>query len=112
MKPSNVRATAKAAAERCVITRQGLIEKAEAIYAKAIEAGQLSATVAATKEIGVLSGIRVERRETGDPGEFAALEKMSSAELLAFLRGEDDAGAARAGRVGAFGARSPVVLSC
>ena len=76
----------KAAAERCVITRQGLIEKAEAIYAKAIEAGQLSAAVAATKEIGVLTGIRVERRESGDAGEFAKLEAMTAEELLVFIK--------------------------
>jgi hypothetical protein len=45
----------------------------------------LSAAVAATKEIGVLSGIRVERRESGDAGEFAKLEAMSADELRSFL---------------------------
>ncbi|MGA8693996.1 MAG: hypothetical protein WB689_09130 [Xanthobacteraceae bacterium] len=35
--------------------------------------GQLSAAVAAIKEMGVLSGQRIERREIGAPGEFGAL---------------------------------------
>ena len=64
------RATTAAAAERAAITRQGLIEMAREIRTKAIEAGQLSAAVAATKEIGVLAGIRIERSERGAPGEF------------------------------------------
>ena len=58
------------ATERCAVTRQSLIEKAQEICAKAIEAGQLSAATAAVKEIGVLSGIRIERSERGQPGEF------------------------------------------
>ena len=41
------RVTAAAAAERCVITRQGLIEMAVEIYAQAKEAGQTAAAVAA-----------------------------------------------------------------
>jgi hypothetical protein len=38
----------------------------------------------------VLSGQRVERRESGSPGEFAELENMTADELRAFLREEDD----------------------
>jgi hypothetical protein len=79
------RKTAAVAAERCVVTRQSLIEKAEAIYVQAREAGQTSAAIAALKEIGVLTGIRVERRESGDAGEFAKLEAMSADELRSFL---------------------------
>jgi phage terminase small subunit len=82
------RATARAAAERCVITRQSLIAKAEAIYVQAKEAGQTAAAIAALKEIGVLSGIRIERRESGAPGEFEAIENMTAAELRAFLAAE------------------------
>ena len=74
--------------ERCAVTRQSLIEKAQEICAKAIEAGQLSAATAAVKEIGVLSGIRIERSERGQPGEFEFLEKMSPEELEAYARGE------------------------
>ena len=76
------------ATERCAVTRQSLIEKAQEICARAIEAGQLSAATAAVKEIGVLSGIRIERSERGQPGEFEFLEKMSPEELEAYARGE------------------------
>ena len=47
-----------------------------------------SAATAAVKEIGVLSGIRIERSERGQPGEFEFLEKMSPEELEAYARGE------------------------
>jgi hypothetical protein len=50
------------------------------------EAGQYAAAVAAVKEKGVLSGKRVERRESGAPGEFADLENMSAGELAEFIR--------------------------
>jgi hypothetical protein len=49
-------------------------------------AGQYAAAIAAVKEKGVLSGQRVERRESGGPGEFAELENMTADELRAFLR--------------------------
>jgi phage terminase small subunit len=84
------RTTAAAAAERAVITRQSLIEKAEAIYAKAIKDGQLSAAVAATKEIGVLAGIRIERSERGMPGEFDWVDKLSVDELRLLADGKLD----------------------
>jgi hypothetical protein len=35
------------------------------------KSGQGSAAMAAVKEIGVLTGIRIERRESGSPGEFS-----------------------------------------
>ena len=81
---------ALAAAERATITRQGLIEMAQEIRTKAIEAGQLSAAVAATKEIGVLAGIRIERSERGAPGEFDWVEKLSIDELQALADGKLD----------------------
>jgi phage terminase small subunit len=84
------RATATVAAERAAVTRQSLIEKAEAIRAAAMEAGQFSAAVAATKEIGVLSGIRIERSERGQPGEFDWVEKLSVEELQALAEGKLD----------------------
>ena len=79
------RATAAAAAERAVITRQRLIEMALEARKGALEAKQYSAAVAATKEIGILSGIRIERSERGMPGEFDELERMSAGELRAFV---------------------------
>jgi len=51
----------------------------------ALVANQYSAAVAATKEIGILSGIRIERFERGMPGEFDELERMSAGELRAFV---------------------------
>ena len=69
----------------CVITRQRLIEMALEARKGALEAKQYSAAVAATKEIGILSGIRIERSERGMPGEFDELERMSADELRAFV---------------------------
>jgi hypothetical protein len=63
---------------------------AEEIRTKAIEAGQYSAAVGATKEIGVLSGIRIERTERGQPGEFDWVEKLSIDELQALADGKLD----------------------
>jgi hypothetical protein len=34
----------------------------------------------------VLSGKRVERRESGSPGEFADLENMTASQLVEFIR--------------------------
>ncbi len=55
-----------------------------------MKAGQYSAAVAATKEIGVLTGIRIERSERGQPGEFDWLDKLSVEELRALAKGELD----------------------
>jgi hypothetical protein len=46
--------------------------------------------VAAIKEIGVLSGVRVERSERGMPGEFDWVEKLSADELEALADGRLD----------------------
>jgi phage terminase small subunit len=89
------RATAAVAAERAVITRQGLIEMARDVYVQAKDAGQTSAAVAALKEIGVLSGIRIERSERGAPGEFDWLEKLSIDELKLLAAGKLDIDAYR-----------------
>ena len=61
---------------------------ANELYQQAKEAGQTTAAVAALKEIGVLSGIRIERSERGVPGEFDWIENASAEELRAFLAGE------------------------
>ena len=55
------------------ITLEGLIEKASQILDLAIAEKQFSAAVAALQELGTLSGLRVERREVGRPGEFEQL---------------------------------------
>jgi len=94
------RKTASVAAERAAITRQGLIEKVEEIRAAAMEAGQYSAAVAATKEIGVLAGIRIERSERGAPGEFDWIDKLSVDELQALADGKLDIALYREGASG------------
>jgi hypothetical protein len=58
---------------------------ANELYQQAKEAGQTTAAVAALKEIGVLSGIRIERSERGAPGEFDWIENASAEELRAFI---------------------------
>jgi phage terminase small subunit len=70
------------AAERAVVTVESLIQKAEQARVAAMEAGQYSAAVAAIKEKGVLSGNRIERRETGQPGEFDWMERATDQESL------------------------------
>jgi hypothetical protein len=65
-------------AQRIDITLQTLLEKAMRIYDAAMAAEQFGAAVAALKEIGVLSGKRVERSEQGSPGEF---DHMTDEEL-------------------------------
>src|SRR5262249_28811124 len=97
------RAAAAVAAERAPITRQGLIQMAEEIRQGAIAAGQWAAAVAATKEIGVLAGIRVERSERGAPGEFDWLDKLSVDELRALADGKLDIAAYRQGDAAAPG---------
>jgi len=57
--------------------------KAEEVRLQAMENGQLSAAIAAIKEIGVLTGLRIERRERGGPGEFA---EVSTEQLVSELR--------------------------
>ena len=51
-----------------------------------MDAGLYAAAVAAVKEKGVLSGKRVERRESGAPGEFAEIENMTAEQLADFIR--------------------------
>jgi hypothetical protein len=78
------------AADRAAVTRQSLIEKVEAVYEQAREIGQLGAAVAAAKEIGVLTGFRVERSERGAPGEFDWLDKVSAEDLRLAAAGKLD----------------------
>jgi pyruvate-formate lyase len=89
------RAVAAATVERTAITRQTLVERLEAIQKAAEEAGQFSAAVAAAKEISVLLGIRIERREQGGPGEFEWIDRLNVEELRALANGELDVEAYR-----------------
>jgi hypothetical protein len=57
-------------AERAAVTLESLIEKASQILDLAIAEKQFSAAVAALQEVGTLSGLRIERREVGRPGDF------------------------------------------
>ena len=88
-------ATAAVAAERTAITRQSLVEKLEATRKAAEEAGQYGAAVAASKEISVLLGIRIERSERGGPGEFDWIDRLNVDELRALAKGELDVEAYR-----------------
>ena len=65
-------------ADKLEITLSLLIERADQIYRQAMLAGQFNAAISALKELGVLSGKRVERAERGEPGEF---DRMSDDEL-------------------------------
>jgi phage terminase small subunit len=68
----------KPAADRLEITQDELIKRADEIFRLAMASGQLGAAVNALKELGVLSGKRIERAERGEPGEF---DRMSDDEL-------------------------------
>jgi hypothetical protein len=89
------RAVAAAAVQRTAITRQSLVEKLEATRKAAEEAGQYGAAVAASKEISVLLGIRIERSERGGPGEFDWVDRLNLEELRALAKGELDVEAYR-----------------
>jgi phage terminase small subunit len=65
-------------ADKLEITLSLLIERADMIFRQAMAAGQFTAAIGALKELGILSGKRVERSERGEPGEF---ERMSDEEL-------------------------------
>jgi hypothetical protein len=65
-------------ADKLEITLSLLIERADQIYRQAMLAGQFNAAINALKELGVLSGKRIERSERGEPGEF---DHMSDEEL-------------------------------
>jgi len=62
-----------------------LVAAAYEIREFAIRDKQHSAAVAAIKEIGILTGLRIDRREVGQPGDF---ERMSDDELERFIASE------------------------
>jgi len=71
-----------AAAKRATVTRASLIEECQKICELAVRDGQYSAAVSAVREMGVLSGERVERTEFGRPGEFADMSDRELAQAL------------------------------
>lgn len=85
---SNVMVAARVAeitergAVRAEITLATLVGYADDIRSKAAEAGQYSAAVSAVKELGVLTGLRVEKRENLNRG----LNDMSDDELADIAR--------------------------
>ena len=58
------------AAQRSQVSVASLVAAADEIRGFAIRDKQHSAAVAAVKEIGILTGLRIDRREVGSPGEF------------------------------------------
>ena len=75
-----------ASSKRAEITLARLLEMAEAVYTKAIGAGQNAAAIAAVKELGVLSGERVEKRENLN----RSANDVSDDELAAIARSGGD----------------------
>src|SRR5204863_7727703 len=61
------------------------ISAADEIRGLAIRDKQYSAAVGAVKEMGILSGLRIDRREVGSPGEF---DRLSDDELMQLIEGK------------------------
>lgn len=70
------------ASTRVEITLGRLMEMAATVYDRALEQGQNAAAVSAVKELGVLSGLRVERRENANRN----LDDLSDSDLLDIAR--------------------------
>jgi hypothetical protein len=79
-----------AATERAIITRAGLIEMCRDTYIAARQSGQFGAATQALKELGVLSGLRIERAEHGRAGEFQWIESLTPEDLRALADGTLD----------------------
>ena len=75
-------------AERNDITRDSLIAQCQRVYELALREKQCAAAISAIKEIGILSGKRIERVEQGEPGDFALIDQLSPDELRAFIAGK------------------------
>lgn len=79
---ARVRELRNRAASRTHLTLASLIEKAEAARVLAMQNNQPSAAVLAIKEIGILSGLRVEKRDSS----IRTVEQMSDDELISIAR--------------------------
>ena len=66
----------------CEVTTESLIAECEEARLMAIELKQPQSILAAIKEKGVLSGKRIERSETGEPGEFEGMNEQELAEYI------------------------------
>lgn len=75
------------AADLAQITVATLVAAADEVRGLAIRDKQHSAAVGAIKEMGILTGLRIDRREIGDPGEFA---RLSDDELMKVIEGSVD----------------------
>jgi len=86
LQEARLRADAEAtvmATKALSIDKQWLIEKAEEARLMAMENKQSSAAIAAVKELGILSGFRVEKRENA----FRSEHDLSDAELMEIAAG-------------------------
>jgi phage terminase small subunit len=81
---ARVREMQNHAAHRCRVTLASLIEKAEDARELAMFLGQPAAAIAAIKEIGVLTGLRVEKRDDT----VRTVDDLSDEELIRIARGE------------------------
>ena len=92
-------------AQKLEVTLESLLAEAEEARQLAMKLGQSAAAIAAVKEKGVLSGKRIERKESGEPGEFDRLDTASLraaiAERLAVAR-QGDAPSSSAGEQGSL----------
>ena len=77
----------QSAIEQTQVTVASLVAAADEIRELAIEHRQLSAGVAAIKEMGILTGLRIDRREVGAPGDF---DRMSDEELKRWIEFESE----------------------
>jgi len=73
------------AAQSTQVTIASLISAADEIRGLAVRDKQYSAAVGAVKEMGILSGVRIDRREVGSPGEF---DRLSDDELMQLIEGK------------------------
>jgi hypothetical protein len=60
----------RAIAARAKVTAESLVEMARTTYDEAMDNKQFGAANGSIREMGVLTGHRIERREIGTPGEF------------------------------------------
>jgi len=78
-------ATAKAV-KALAITKEWLIARTEEARALAMANNQTSAAVAAIKELGILSGLRIERRENLN----RSIDDLSDEELMEIITGNGE----------------------
>src|SRR4051794_1572582 len=71
--------------ESAQVTIASLVAAADEIRGLAVRDKQYSAAVGAVKEMGILSGVRIDRREVGSPGEF---DRLSDEELMQLIEGK------------------------